>query len=854
MSRAPPPGGAGRMPMGGGIPGNNYRMPPGQGRPPPPGGPYGGNPDPRGHLFSRPDQGAGPRSPGPARHQGGLASGPGAGERVSLRVQKVADEGLRTRLVFENICAVSQQDFPRDPQDPKRPNDGSAPFYLLLRCAQPEREFVVVVQSFHQYPAGYISLTDPQRTWCQIGFTDVFTGEVYDPFSSGKNVHLGSIDVEIGFALPEKKTTDIPYDEEDLSSEFKKRYQNQILAPGQRMIMELRSIPLYITVRTVDLFDLLASSEDTARQTSRESHSRGILIEQTRVIFHRDASRDGHGKFRLKPSLSNPNSNPIFTPGFKFEDMGIGGLSKEFSTIFRGAFASRVFPPGLVANMGIQHVKGLLLYGPPGTGKTLIARQIGKMLNARPPKVINGPEVLNKYVGQSEENIRKLFADAEKEYKEKGDESSLHIIIFDELDAICKQRGSGAGGGTGVGDSVVNQLLSKLDGVDQLNNILLIGMTNRKDMIDEALMRPGRLETHVEVSLPDEPGRLEIFKIHTTKMRDNNLLDPDVDLEELASLTKNYSGAEISGVVRSAAAFSFERYTEVGKMAVPKQDLTGMTVNANDFRQALTQIRPHFGVPEEEIERSIKLGIISYSQQLDESIENMMSTVRGVRDSNLCRGSILFHGPPGAGKTALAAHLALRSDFPLVKMITPADLLHYRDEFARADYVHKIFVDAYKSPASIVVLDEVESLIDWNEMGSSFSRVILRSLRTLTASEPPKNHRLLVFATTSELPVLKMLKFDHAFDEQVAVPGIMNVDELGAILKGSGSFGPDEIDQVIAEVQQRMGSDTIRIGIKRIAYLISLAKARSESNYLGPFMDFLMNDLKKLRQYGMGLE
>lgn len=99
-----------------------------------------------------------------------------------------------------------------------------------------------------------------------------------------------------------------------------------------------------------------------------------------------------------------------------------------------------------------------------------------------------------------------------------------------------------------------------------------------------------------------------------------------------------------------------------------------------------------------------------------------------------------------------------------------------------------------------------------------------------------------------------MLKFDHAFDEQVAVPGIMNVDELGAILKGSGSFGPDEIDQVITEVQQRMGSDTIRIGIKRIAYLISLAKARSESNYLGPFMDFLMNDLKKLRQYGMGLE
>ncbi len=144
--------------------------------------------------------------------------------------------------------------------------------------------------------------------------------------------------------------------------------------------------------------------------------------------------------------------------------MGIGGLDSEFSSIFRRAFASRIFPPALVEKLGIQHVKGILLYGPPGTGKTLMARQIGKMLNASEPKVVNGPEILNKFVGQSEENIRKLFADAEKEYKEKGDESGLHIIIFDELDAICKQRGS-TNNGTGVGDSVVNQLLSKVRGL-----------------------------------------------------------------------------------------------------------------------------------------------------------------------------------------------------------------------------------------------------------------------------------------------------------------------------------------------------------------------------------------------------
>lgn len=107
-------------------------------------------------------------------------------------------------------------------------------------------------------------------------------------------------------------------------------------------------------------------------------------------------------------------------------------------------------------------------------GKTLIARQIGKMLNSREPKVVNGPEILNKYVGASEENIRELFKDAEKEQAEKGEDSDLHVIIFDEIDAICKQRGS-VSSGTGVHDTVVNQLLTKIDGVDSLNNILLIG-------------------------------------------------------------------------------------------------------------------------------------------------------------------------------------------------------------------------------------------------------------------------------------------------------------------------------------------------------------------------------------------
>ena len=134
------------------------------------------------------------------------------------------------------------------------------------------------------------------------------------------------------------------------------------------------------------------------------------------------------------------------------------------------------------------------------------------MLNGKEPKVVNGPEVLNKYVGASEENVRKLFEEAEKDQAMNGEASELHVIIFDEIDAICKSRGS-ARDGSGVHDTVVNQLLTKIDGVDALNNILLIGMTNRKDMLDEALLRPGRLEVHVEIGLPDDKGRLQILKV-----------------------------------------------------------------------------------------------------------------------------------------------------------------------------------------------------------------------------------------------------------------------------------------------------------------------------------------------------
>jgi len=163
-------------------------------------------------------------------------------------------------------------------------------------------------------------------------------------------------------------------------------------------------------------------------------------------------------------------------------------------------------------------------------------------------------------------------------------------------------------------------MIPQMDGVDQLNNILIIGMTNRIDMIDEALLRPGRLEVHMEISLPDEKGRWQILNIHTSKMRTNGVMDDDVDIVELAALTKNFSGAEIGGLIKSATSFAFNRHVKVGTMAGISDDVENLRVNRADFMRALDEVHPAFGVSEEELQQVIQNGIIHYDGIVDVSL------------------------------------------------------------------------------------------------------------------------------------------------------------------------------------------------------------------------------------------
>ena len=390
--------------------------------------------------------------------------------------------------------------------------------------------------------------------------------------------------------------------------------------------------------------------------------------------------------------------------GFKFEEMGVGGLDKEIGDIFRRAFTTRLYPAAYLAKYGISHVKGMLLYGPPGTGKTLIARTLANALNVKEFKVVNGPELFDKYVGETEKKIRDLFTEAEKDQQENGDDAGLHVIVFDEIDSICRARGT-INSGTGVHDGAVNQLLTKIDGVESLNNILVIGMTNRKDLIDEAILRPGRLELHIEIGLPDEKGRLAILNIHTRKMRDNKVLGDDVDLEELAKITKNYTGADIESMVKLACsnALSQGGFTSIEKLDLSKEN----KVEMKHFLDAVNEIQPMFGVNSTELENSVQFGMINYGENYEILAGKISSLFTQIKTTNtVSLLSVLLEGESGCGKTALDAYQSLRSGFPYVKIISPDSLVKYM-EGGKYSSISTIFEDAYKSPSSIIILDNI---------------------------------------------------------------------------------------------------------------------------------------------------
>ncbi len=255
-------------------------------------------------------------------------------------------------------------------------------------------------------------------------------------------------------------------------------------------------------------------------------------------------------------------------PDVKWSD--VGGL-EEVKQELREAVEWPIKFPQSFAKMGIKPPKGVLIFGPPGCGKTLIAKAIANESEANFISV-KGPEILSKWVGESEKGMRQIF--------KKAKQSAPTIVFFDEVDAITSMRGLEVG--ARVGERVLNQLLTELDGIEELHNVMIIAATNRPDLIDTALLRPGRFDKVLLVPAPDDDARLEIFKVHTREMP----LDEDVDLKRLVGRSEDYAGADIEGLCREAAMLAIREALKEGA------DLENKKVSSNHFSQAMKKIRP----------------------------------------------------------------------------------------------------------------------------------------------------------------------------------------------------------------------------------------------------------------------
>ncbi|XP_071398809.1 vesicle-fusing ATPase-like [Centroberyx affinis] len=692
-------------------------------------------------------------------------------------------------------------------------------------------KYVFTVKTHPSVVQGTIAFSLPQRKWAGLSIGQEVEVTNYK-FDKSKQC-VSTMTVEIDF-LQKKSVDSNPYDSDKMAAEFIQHFNNQAFSIGQQLVFNFCDKLFGLLIKDIEAMDPSILKGDHAGK--KQKIEIALLLGNSQVIFEKaeSSSLTLLGKAKTRESRQS-----IISPDWNFERMGIGGLDKEFSDIFRRAFASRVFPPDIVEQMGCKHVKGILLFGPPGCGKTLMARQIGKMLKAREPKIVNGPEILNKYVGESEANIRKLFADAEDEQKRLGANSGLHIIIFDEIDAICKQRGSMAGS-TGVHDTVVNQLLSKIDGVEQLNNILVIGMTNRPDLIDEALMRPGRLEVKMEIGLPDEKGRVQILNIHTAKMRQFNLLAGDVDVKELAVETKNYSGAELEGLVRAAQSTAMNRHIKASAtVEVDMETAEKLQVHRHDFLASLNNdIKPAFGTNQEDYASYIMNGIIRWGDPVSAALEDGELLVQQTKNSDRTPlVSVLLEGPPNSGKTALAAKISEDSQFPFIKICSPDKMIGH-SEIAKCQAIKKIFEDAYKSQLSCVVVDDIERLLDYVPIGPRFSNLVLQALLVLLKKTPPKGRKLLIIGTTSRKDVLQEMEMLDAFSTTIHIPNISRGEQLVEALELLGSFQEKER----ASIAKAVKGQNLWIGIKKLLMLIEMAVQMDPDYRVTKFLSLLRDE------------
>merc|ERR1711935_1053954 len=395
----------------------------------------------------------------------------------------------------------------------------------------------------------------------------------------------------------------------------------------------------------------------------------------------------------------------------KMDDVGyddVGGCRKQMAQI-REMIELPLRHPGLFKAIGVKPPRGILLFGPPGTGKTLIARAVANETGAF-FFLINGPEIMSKMAGESESNLRKAFEEAEK--------NAPAIIFIDEIDSIAPKRDKTNGE---VERRIVSQMLTLMDGLKQRASVVVIGATNRPNAIDAALRRFGRFDREIDIGVPDENGRLEVFRIHTRNMK----LDEDVDPESVARETHGFVGADIAALCTEAAMQCIREkmdLIDIEDEQIDAEILDSMAVNQEHFRHALAQSNPSslretvVEVPNttwedigglQSVKRDLK-ELVQYPVEHPEKFEKFgMSPSKGV----------LFYGPPGCGKTLMAKAVANECQANFVSVKGPELLTMWFGE-SEAN-VRDVFEKARSAAPCVLFFDELDSIAKSRGGGSS---------------------------------------------------------------------------------------------------------------------------------------